>query len=208
MSNIEDSSENQNTENDDGVKTPLNRRQFLIKSAVYSAPIIMTVAASPVLANHCTVSGTLSGNLSQPGSDDHICVGLTPGYWGQHPREWNSLGFYAGDCVQGWTGNHCSQNKYADNGTPFYSALGGPFDDSRFGAETMMQVIQKGGNEDRYQLGAHACAALLNATRFAADPYTDYGYTPLQIIDMYNARYFVDPEQLKIEFQLLNERSF
>ena len=210
MSDVENTSKNQNVEIDESAKKPLNRRQFLIKGATYSAPVIMTVAASPVLANHCSVSGALSGNLSRPGDDDHICVGLTPGYWGQHPREWNQLGFFAGECEDGWSGNHCSHNEYKDNGTPFDSGLGGPFDDSRFGDETMMQVIQKGGNDDMYQLGAHACAALLNATKFEndGDPYTEFGYTPQQIIDMYNARYSIDPEQLKIEFQLLNERSY
>ncbi len=210
MSDVENSSKNQNVEIDESAKKPLNRRQFLIKGATYSVPVVMTVAASPVLANHCSVSGTLSGNLSRPGTDDHICVGLTPGYWGQHPKEWNSLGFYAGDCQYGdMRGSHCKYNAYKDDGTPFDSSiLGGKFDDGRFGTDTMMQVIQKGGNDDMYQLGAHACAALLNATKFESDPYTDFGYTPGQIIDMYNSRYRFDPEQLKLDFQLLNERSF
>jgi len=105
-------------------------------------------------------------------------------------------------------GKQCKHNDYKNNGTPFDSALGGQFDDSQYGNATMMQVIHKGGKDDRYQLGAQACAALLYATKFQNDPYTDFGYSPQQIIDMYNSRYYVDPEQLKLEFQLLNERSF
>ena len=69
---------------------------------------------------------------------------------------------------------------------------------------TMMQVIHLGGNDDAYQLGAHACAALFNATKF---PDT-FGYTEQQILDIWYNRDGITrtAEELKILFQTLNER--
>lgn len=174
-------------------------RRRLLKGAVVSVPLIMTVTSRPVLANHCTVSGTLSGNLSTP--HDHMCLGLTPGYWGQHPFEWPSP-YYAGDCVNDVVGNHCKSNEYQQNGTLFHdSSLG--FIGNLFSDDTMMEVIQKMGYSDKYQLGAHAVAALLNATQFGEE---SFGYTPQQIRDMWASRYLSDPEGLKRDYQLLNER--
>jgi len=177
-------------------------RRRMLKGAVVSVPLIMTVTSRPVLANHCSVSGTLSGNLSTP--HDHICVGLTPGYWGQHPYEWPSP-YYAGDCLDGGhdlVGKHCRSNEYQQNGTLFHDHTFG-FIGTLFGDMTMMEVIQQQGYEDKYQLGAHAVAALLNATQFGEE---SFGYTPQQIRDMWASRYLSDPEGLKYDFQLLNER--
>ena len=49
-------------------KDSLSRRNFLKKSALVSAPIIMTIASGPVWARNCTMSGRLSGNLSDAGA--------------------------------------------------------------------------------------------------------------------------------------------
>ena len=43
-----------------------DRRRF-IKRAIVAAPFILTVASRPVLAANCTMSGQLSGNLSDAG---------------------------------------------------------------------------------------------------------------------------------------------
>lgn len=65
----------------------LSRRR-LLKTAVKAAPVILTVASRPVWARNCTLSGQLSGNLSDQGGD---CAGegCTPGYWKNHPQSWH-----------------------------------------------------------------------------------------------------------------------
>ncbi len=184
------------------------RRRFLLRSAlVGSSPILMSLASRPVLANQCTISGMISGNLSGP---QVACRGLTPGYWGQHPDTWGQCGYNPGTSVGGWTGKHSKQNQYQDDGTKFHDpGLG--FSGNLYNTMTMMQVIQStGGNyskftgsTDPYQLGAHAVAALLNAEYFGPE---EFGYTPNDIRDMWTARYLTDPEGLKLDFQALNER--
>jgi len=64
-----------------------NRRQFFKKAAVGTA-LISTVASRPVWAVGCSVSGQMSGNLSNPDIDacDALATGKSPGYW---------LGWYA-----------------------------------------------------------------------------------------------------------------
>lgn len=68
----------------------LNRRGFLKKSALVSAPVIMTVASGPVWARNCTMSGRLSGNLSDTG-DPCAPAACSPGYWKQeqHLGSWS-----------------------------------------------------------------------------------------------------------------------
>ena len=51
--------------------SPVGRRKFL-KVASVSAPIISTIASKPVWAGHCSISGNLSGNLSNH-HDDQPC---------------------------------------------------------------------------------------------------------------------------------------
>lgn len=184
------------------------RRRFLLRSAIVgSSPILMSLASRPVLANQCTISGMISGNLSGP---QVACRGLTPGYWGQHPDQWGPLGYNPGSCVQGTSGMHCKFNDYGNDGTKFHDpGLG--FSGNLYGSYTMMQVIQMAGgtspnftgSTDPYQLGAHAAAALLNAEYFGPE---EFGYTPNDIRDMWTARYLTDPEGLKLDFQALNER--
>jgi hypothetical protein len=66
-------------------KTSTNpRRQFFKKAAVGSA-FISTMASRPIWAAGCTVSGQLSGNLSNPDRNDCTgkATGKSPGWWGQ-----------------------------------------------------------------------------------------------------------------------------
>lgn len=178
---------------------PSARRQFLKKSLLASTPVIMTLANRPVWAGQCSISGMLSGNLSGP---KIVCQGLSPGYWGQHPFEWNQYGYYAGSCTDGTVGKQCTDKKdggYGDDGTKFHDPTKG-FAGSMYGSYTMMQVIQMGGTDDRYQLGAHAVCALLNAAKFGA---ASFGYTEAQIRDMWQYNYASNPEQLKRNFEML-----
>ncbi len=179
-----------------------SRRRFLKGAGIAAPAVIMTVSSRPVLANHCTVSGTLSGNLSNP-DDDHYCAGYTPGYWMNH-TDW-PVPYSPGTCSDR-RGGHC---RAYENGTPFHAAYtngagqAGSFAGDLYGAASMMEVLAMNGVDDRYQLGAHAVAALLNAAYFGPET---FGYTVDQIIEMWALRYNVDPEGLKEDFQLLNER--
>ena len=59
-----------------------DRRRF-IKRAIVAAPFILTVTSRPVWAANCTMSGQLSGNLSDAG--EPCCgQGCSPGYWKNH----------------------------------------------------------------------------------------------------------------------------
>ena len=71
-----------------------SRRRFT--RAGLSASVMMTLASRPALANHCSVSGHMSGNLSRPHAA--VCYGLTPGYWKTHPEDWNAAGYEPGMC--------------------------------------------------------------------------------------------------------------
>ncbi len=176
----------------------MSRRKFS-KAGLLAAPVIYTLASKPAFGNHCSISGHLSGNLSRP--NDHECGGCTPGYWGQHPLVWPSP-YEPGSCTDRMTGQHCKFNSYNNDGTMFHDSFLG-FDGSLYAGESMMRVIQMAGNEDSYQLGAHAVAALLNSVRLGE---LVYGMTPLQVVQLFNDNYSFDPEGLKNTFQMMNER--
>lgn len=99
-------------------------------------------------------------------------------------------------------------NEYV-NGTPFHSTYvnaasqRGPFSGYLYGDATMLEVLEMSVLDSRYQLGAHAVAALLNALYFGQE---SFGYTEGQIIDMWDARHLVDPEGLREDLELLNTR--
>ncbi len=182
-----------------------SRRRFLKGAGIAAPAVIMTVSSRPVLARHCTVSGTLSGNLSNP-DDDHYCAGHTPGHWLNHPDEWPAP-YTPGKCKKTKGGSGlCSS---FEDGTPFHAGFAnsdgqaGFFGGNLYGGASMWEVLALNGKLDGYQLGAHAVAALLNAAHFGDEI---FGYTEGQIIDMWNLRHLVDPEGLKEDFELLNER--
>lgn len=58
------------------------RRRFVLGGAAATTTVV-TLSSRPALANHCTISGMLSGNLSRP--HDVTCQGLTPGCWKTQP---------------------------------------------------------------------------------------------------------------------------
>ena len=189
--NSETSKENQSA--------PSETKRKLLKGAAI-APVFLTVASRPVFAGNCSVSGAISGNLSDP-SKVFDCAGLTPGYWGQHPNEWDALGYGAGSCKSGgYTGMHCSDNAYNNDGTGFHGGVG--FAGSLYGNMSMMNVVHLGGKDDRYQLGAHAVASLLNAARFGQDV---FGYDEEEIRILWTQKHMTDPERLKQFYQMLNE---
>ncbi|MDZ7803446.1 hypothetical protein [Thiohalophilus sp.] len=177
-------------------------RRRLIRGAA-ATPVIFTLASRPAWGGVCTISVMASDNLSHPGRTDD-CRGCTPGYWKQHPDMWPAP-YEAGTCVDGGNnkkgkGASGCQN-YGDDGTKFKHVFGMAHPAGH--NKTMMQVMQLGGGEDPYQLGAHAVAAVLNAAYWGSEI---FGYTPDEIIHMYNTRYYEDPEALKYDFEMLNIR--
>lgn len=169
-----------------------SRRRFA-KSGLVVSGVLLTLASRPSLGNGggfggaavCnSPSGSLSGNLSAPGTSQ-TCSGQSPGFFGTHSAQWPSpyeAGSYTDSehkqAVESWS------NTGSSSGTMFKdSALG--FHCSGYGSNyknySMMQVIGLGGSGDPHQLGAHIIAALLNARM---------GWTPMlteaQVKNMFN----------------------
>jgi len=159
----------------------LSRRKFS-KTGLLAAPVIYTLASKPAFGNHCTISGHLSGNLSQQ-SNNHECGGCAPAYWQGAP-------------TTSWP---------IDVGTMFFDATSG-FGVDVYPGETMMQVIQNWvvNGVASYQLGAEAVAALLNSFALGQEI---YGMTPQLVVQLFNDNYAFDPEGLKNTFQMMNERN-
>lgn len=163
-----------------------DRRRF-IKRAIIAAPFILTVASQPVWANTCSISGQMSGNLSDQNYD--CGQGCSPGYWKNHEDEWM---VYSPD------------NKY---GVVF-----NVYPPDGIGNLTFHEVFNlcKGGVTDGHlQLAFHAVAALLNA----AHPNVGFLYAPNQVIgyvqQVYNNSSSLPPgyntvEDLKDHFDDLN----
>jgi len=172
------------------------RRTFL-KRVAATAPILLTVAGRPAWANTCTISGMCSGNISRPGQVQ--CQGLSLGYW-KNTDVW-PVGYDPGaksdkkKCKY-FTLSQLSQNR----GTTFESVFGSA--DYGNGA-TLMQVLRLHGNADPYRVGGQAVAAVLNAAYFGPE---SFGYTPDEIVMMYNARGGMDPAGLADDLERLNKR--
>jgi len=164
-----------------------------LAGAALGAGAVFTLASRPVWANQCTISGMASGNLSTPAGV--TCAGCTPGYWINHPKNWPS-DYLPGTCLECNNGNKCKE--WDDDGSSF------PFSSTTYDGKTMMQVLAMEGNEDKFQLGAHAIAALLNAATTYPQGYS-FGYSVGDITDLWT-RYSGDPEGLKKIYASLNER--
>ena len=133
---------------------PNQSKRRLLKGAIGSTPIIMAATSKPVLAAWCSVSGFLSGNLSNHHGQDH-CGGRSPGYW---------------------------MSKHGiplDDRTTFRSVFGGVWEDG-YGVKweikydgggheigpLFREVCAMDGNDDHYQFGSHAVAAYMNAITY------------------------------------------
>ena len=92
-----------------------SRRQFFKKAAIGTA-LISTVASRPVWAVGCSVSGQMSGNLSNPDIDacDAPATGKSPGYW----SGWYALyDFFIQNQNIEWDDmSNSDQNKFKFNG--------------------------------------------------------------------------------------------
>lgn len=157
------------------------RRRRLIKGATL-APVILSVTSRPVLGAECTISGFISGNVSDPGQSD--CVGgFSPGAWRTPYRgdgNWNNTPFDPGTCKNSakkqWT---C--NGYEDDGTPFFGPSTFTGSDTHYHDKTLMQVLWMKGHEDPHEFGQHIVAALCNSYAVAG-----YGMKPSDVLEIYS----------------------
>ncbi len=152
----------------DGV-TSDSRRRFT-KTGLGAGTVIATLVSKPVLGAqyYCTVSGMQSGNTSMHGPAV-TCQGCSPGYWKNSPGSW------------------AAYTSYKTSAT-FVSVFGAP----TYGTKTLMQVL----TDEEGSLGFHIVAALLNASASDNGNMT-YGYSAQEIINMYQASYMANPDQLK-----------
>lgn len=138
---------------------PSQSKRRLLKGAIGTTPIILAATSKPVLAGWCTVSGFLSGNLSQP-HEFRKCGGRSPGYWKRgildYPEGAPTVTFLY---IFGGVWKRGATNGFApwpnDSTTP-----------------SLKKVLRWGGDDDLYEFGAHAIAAYMNAKYIP-----DYGMT-------------------------------
>ena len=156
-----------------------------LTGAALGVSAVFTLASRPVWANQCSISGMASGNLSAP---KVTCEGCTPGYWKvpAHLNSWGPTSFQTTDTFNSVFG----VTQYVKNdGTPY----------------TLLEVMRElGGNGDPVStnLGFHAVAALLNS----AHRDVNFGYTPGELIELFQANYLTHPVKLKDSLEMLNQR--
>ena len=158
----------------DGVAND-SRRRFT-KTGLGAGTVIATLVSKPVLGAqyYCTVSGMQSGNTSMHGPAV-TCQGCSPGYWKKSPGSWTTYTAY----------------KTTDT-------FAGVFGTSTYNSQTtLMEVLNDSGS-----LGCHIVAALLNASASDRGAMT-YGYSAQEIINMYQASYQTNPDQLKKDIESL-----
>ena len=155
-----------------------SRRRFG-KSGLAVSGVLLTLASRPVLGQWAcqSPSGFQSGNVSTHGQPT-LCEGRTPGYWQAPNKQWPSP-YTAGTCTNK---KQPSSNDPVDwtGGTPFSDTFSCGMNGAMYKSAclhvknapckptsplSLMQVLLLGGTNDRYQLGAHIVAALLNAKK-------------------------------------------
>ncbi|WJW74430.1 hypothetical protein QVG61_07850 [Thiohalobacter sp. IOR34] len=174
-------------DSDPATEGPAGSRRRFVKSALVTAPVMLTVASRPALAGaRCTLSGMMSGNLSGP---TETCEGCTPGYWRQQQH----------------FGSWMSPYSPTDPKT-FWTDVLPAFPGMPAGLTLIDALCLKGGNYNA--LARHTVAALLNGAYNRMNPGgLNFGYTDQDVIDLYTDHYMSDVEKLKNTFALLNERS-
>ena len=138
-----------------GVAGTNNSRRHLLKKISATAPVVMAVSSKPALANFCTVSGLMSGNLSSP-NDIQSCGGLAPAS-------------YIDDSTYGGL-----------EFSTIFSVVWKEDDDTSWdNLKTFNDVLTLPDGEDKYDFGAHAIAAYINAMTVE-----NYGQTPQDVIEI------------------------
>jgi len=149
------------------------RRKFL-KGAAAVTPVLLSVNSAPIWARNCTLSGQLSGNLSN--HDDEICggEGCTPGYWGnrgyhvgswhpQFPPEMLFFDAFGRDCFPYKTLLDVVKKQVEDQEMVINPSCNDPFTGSGSGKPGHDKDNEHTCHNMLRQLGFHAVAALQNA---------------------------------------------
>jgi hypothetical protein len=174
-----------NTPSETSQNDAIDQSRRKLTGAALGVSAVFTLASRPVWANQCSISGMASGNLSAP---KVTCEGCTPGYWKvpAHLNSWGPTSFQTTDTFNSVFG----VTQYVKNdGTPY----------------TLLEVMRElGGNGDPVStnLGFHAVAALLNS----AHRDVNFGYTPGELIELFQANYLTHPVKLKDSLEMLNQR--
>ena len=197
----------------------VDRSRRRLAGAGLSASVLMTLASRSALADHCTVSGMLSGNLSRPDADVQ-CFGKRPSYWKRNPNNWptyscgpcNPITYVGGACtdysvptnyelVQARDAGQITQaqiDAYVAEmpGTPFSYCFGsGICEDPD---TTLMQALWMGNSS----LLGQCVAAILNAHHYGAQA---YGYTPQEVVTLVHNG-MIAPTKLTSDLATLNYR--
>jgi hypothetical protein len=166
--------------------TDQSRRKFT-RAGLIAAPVIMTLASRPALGYYnCTLSGLLSGNLSNPNTG--TCFGKSPGFW--KGGNFFSEGKKA---TRTQYGSAYSKENWPSPVLPttlFHSIFAG----SNFGGATLIQLMDMDGSQDPHQMGFQTVGAYLNGLeawglqRFDLNQ-ENWGMSPDTVITLYNNNY-------------------
>ncbi|BCO30259.1 hypothetical protein TspCOW1_03620 [Thiohalobacter sp. COW1] len=173
--------ENQIVESESATPVGSGTRRRILKGAALT-PVLLSLSSRPVLGAECTISGFMSGNVSDHGHDDCAC-GFTPGAWKTPDRgdgNWNHTPFDPGTCANSKGKGKGQCNSYNSDGTPFFSPGTFSGSDPHYAGKTLMQVLWLQGNQDPHQFGAHIVAALLNSYAIPG-----YGMSPADVQAIY-----------------------
>jgi len=170
-------------------KTSINlSRRRLAKAGLVAAPVLAVLPGKPAMAlykkNNCTVSGNLSGNMSDNAVFDDECLAYTPG---EKPSYWLGLvGSSSWPILETLAFS-------AVFGVPLPSAILSGLPDG-----TIASVITLGDNS----VEAHAVAAVLNSYG------SNFGMTQSEVVSAYvdHSAAGIDPmePQLLLTYKYLN----
>ena len=205
-------------------------RRRILTGGLVGAPVIMTLASRPAVANHCTISGMMSGNTSKVHDVD--CRGFTPGGWKTPPGDGDASKYIVvGPCNPLTEDNSGACSDYSvptqkeledflvdpNSDQSKLPAVQQYLDDYYFGSEpfgTPFAAIFGPGLTDDPDLTmmqalwippylAHAAAAWLNANEFTKE---EYGMTPAEVVTFVQNNILADPTGLKNTLEMLNDR--
>ena len=131
-----------------------DERRRLLRGAIATGPVLMTVLSRPVLGQTTCVAAyvTASVNPSRPAGAASVCNGLTPSQWKVHAAQWPLP--YCGITRASLSGYQA---------TPYHCVTTG-LDGRIYGDRTMLEVLDiNEGGLTIGGLGRYIVAALLNA---------------------------------------------
>jgi hypothetical protein len=175
------------------------RRRFA--RAGLAAPIVLgTLASKPVLGQtgppyNCTISGQVSGNVSNASNVDCATLGFTPEHWrdtAAWPPGFTRGALPNGQCNFGGGPNAAGTlfsptfamafGHGSSGAPPVCSVVYYPYPNVAPASATMYEVLRTTGLSEDLVFGRQVVASLLNA--YAKAP--TYPLTPAGVVDMFN----------------------